>query len=171
MGRTVLELVRDVATELAADGKKVKVCVQQALGQGVFQVGPGVSADQLYFSRSDMNLLPLMRKHHSNMQQGLPLSLSGVRRIMERMDWGDLVDFVSFGNIGEDQIDDSQFYILVAPQNVVGSTIVTKLTEMVPTALVRLSPATLWLLHGLLTSCITTCRRKLLPSGEKRSLR
>jgi hypothetical protein len=37
LGRTVLELVRDVATDLAADGARVKVCVQQALGQGVFQ--------------------------------------------------------------------------------------------------------------------------------------
>ncbi len=35
---TLLELVREVATSLAADGKTVKVCVQQALGQGVFQV-------------------------------------------------------------------------------------------------------------------------------------
>jgi hypothetical protein len=34
---TLLELVREVATALAADGKRVKVCVQQAMGQGVFQ--------------------------------------------------------------------------------------------------------------------------------------
>lgn len=38
---TLLELVREVATSLAADGKRVKVCVQQALGQGVFQVRSG----------------------------------------------------------------------------------------------------------------------------------
>lgn len=37
--RTVLELVRDMATDLVSDGARVKVCVQQALGQGVFQVG------------------------------------------------------------------------------------------------------------------------------------
>ncbi len=35
---TVLELVREIATTLAQDGRGVKVCVQQALGQGVFQV-------------------------------------------------------------------------------------------------------------------------------------
>lgn len=35
---TLLELIRDLATSLAADGKKVKVSVQQALGEGVFQV-------------------------------------------------------------------------------------------------------------------------------------
>ena len=31
--------MREIVTDLAADGRKVKVCVQQALGQGVFQVG------------------------------------------------------------------------------------------------------------------------------------
>ena len=31
--------------------------------------------------------------------QGLPLSLSGVRRIMEGMDWGDALQFVAFGNV------------------------------------------------------------------------
>lgn len=35
---TLLEMVRDIAEALAEDGKKVKVCVQQAMGQGVFQV-------------------------------------------------------------------------------------------------------------------------------------
>lgn len=34
---TLLELVRDVACALTIDGKKVKVCVQKAMGQGVFQ--------------------------------------------------------------------------------------------------------------------------------------
>ncbi len=29
--------MRDMATDLVADGARVKVCVQQALGQGVFQ--------------------------------------------------------------------------------------------------------------------------------------
>lgn len=36
---TLLEMVRDMATALALDGKRVKVCVQAAMGQGVFQVG------------------------------------------------------------------------------------------------------------------------------------
>ncbi len=31
-------MVRDMATALASDGKKVKVCVQGAMGAGVFQV-------------------------------------------------------------------------------------------------------------------------------------
>ena len=72
------------------------------------------------------NLMPIQ------LRQGLPLSLSGVRRIMEAMDWGDIVDFVSFGQVGADQIDAGvDHYILICPQNVVGSTIMTNLLEMV----------------------------------------
>eukprot|EP01025_Chloroclados_australasicus_P030118 TRINITY_DN3018_c1_g1_i2.p1 TRINITY_DN3018_c1_g1~~TRINITY_DN3018_c1_g1_i2.p1 ORF type:complete len:335 (+),score=30.03 TRINITY_DN3018_c1_g1_i2:92-1096(+) len=99
---TVLECVRDVAYRLAQDGAKVKMCVQQSMGQGVFQ--------------------------------GLPLSLSGVRQIMEYMDWGELKSFVSFGQVGADQIDESQYYILIAPQNIVGGMIVTSIAEMVDKA-------------------------------------
>ena len=68
--------------------------------------------------------------------QGLPLSLSGVRRIMDNMDWGDALDFVSFGHVNPDQLDDADFYILVAPQNVVGSPIILNLIKMVRTLLV-----------------------------------
>ena len=50
---------------------------------------------------------------------------------MQRMDWGDAADFVSFGNVGASCIDDSTFYVLVSPQNVVGNTIMTPLLEMV----------------------------------------
>ncbi|KAK9806973.1 hypothetical protein WJX72_009126 [[Myrmecia] bisecta] len=99
---TLLEMVRDVATTLAQDGKRVKVCVQQAMGQGVFQ--------------------------------GLPLSLSGVRRIMDQMDWGSVGEFVSFGQVGADQVDEAAFYVLICPQNVVGNTILTNLGEMVDAA-------------------------------------
>lgn len=63
--------------------------------------------------------------------QGLPLSLSGVRRIMDNMDWGDALDFVSFGHVNPDQLDDADFYILVAPQNVVASPIILNLIKMV----------------------------------------
>ncbi len=50
---------------------------------------------------------------------------------MENMDWGEVFEFVSFGNVGSDHLDDSAYYVIVAPQNVVGSTIMTKLLEMV----------------------------------------
>lgn len=35
---TLLEMVREMALGLAQDGQRVKVSVQQAMGQGVFQV-------------------------------------------------------------------------------------------------------------------------------------
>ena len=35
---TMLEMVREVAMAIAVDGRRVKVCVQQALGQGIFTV-------------------------------------------------------------------------------------------------------------------------------------
>ena len=50
---------------------------------------------------------------------------------MNMMDWGDIGQFVSFGEVGADQIDSANYYILVAPQNVVGTTILTNLGEMV----------------------------------------
>lgn len=34
---TLLELVREVAVQLAADGKRTKLCVQGSMGEGVFQ--------------------------------------------------------------------------------------------------------------------------------------
>ena len=38
---TMLEMAREIAWQLAQDGKSVKVCVQQSMGQGVFQVSWG----------------------------------------------------------------------------------------------------------------------------------
>ena len=72
--------------------------------------------------------------------QGLPLSLSGVRRIMDNMDWGDALEFVSFGHVNPDQLDDADFYILVAPQNVVGSPIILNLIKMVSVLLIIHKP-------------------------------
>lgn len=61
----------------------------------------------------------------------MPLSLSGVRRIMERMDWGDAGAFVGFGDVGADQITaDCDFYILIAPQNVVGAELAVYVSDM-----------------------------------------
>lgn len=99
---TLLELVREVATSLAADGKRVKVCVQQALGQGVFQ--------------------------------GMPLSLNGVLRIMKQMDWGESADRILTGNLGAAEVEDADAFVLIAPQNIVGHSIMPLLSEMVAAA-------------------------------------
>ena len=47
------------------------------------------------------------------------------------MDWGDAEDFVRFGAVGGQHIDDCDYYILLCPQNVVGNTIMTGLLDMV----------------------------------------
>lgn len=44
---TLLEMVREIAYVVALDGKKVKVCVQQALGEGVFQASDNITKKML----------------------------------------------------------------------------------------------------------------------------
>lgn len=96
---TLLELIRDLATKLAVDGKKVRVCVQGSMGAGVFQA--------------------------------LPLSLSGVARILDLMDWGEADEFVRRGSIGKDvPTDDDDYFILIAPQNIVGYAVLPYIIEM-----------------------------------------
>lgn len=50
---------------------------------------------------------------------------------MEAMDWGDIEDFVHFGEVGAHMVDECRHYVLLAPQNLVGTTIMTNLHEMV----------------------------------------
>ena len=82
---SLLECVREVSTSLSKRGKKVKVAVQQSLGEGVFC--------------------------------GMPLALSGVKRLLLQMDWGEDTP-VSIGEgLGREEIVDCDSYILIAPQN------------------------------------------------------
>lgn len=105
---TLLELAREIATKIAANGKTVKVCVQQALGSGVFQ--------------------------------GTPLSLSGVMRIMTQMDWGDATDFVKLGNLGAKEVADADAFLLIAPQNITGHSVLPLLEEMTDAAAAQKKP-------------------------------
>jgi adenylate kinase len=60
------------------------------------------------------------------------LTVTGVSKIMKMMDWGDAAEFISFGAISKEDADcDADVFILVAPQNIVGNTIMTNLEEMV----------------------------------------
>lgn len=96
---TLLELVRELAMTLAKDGKRVRVCVQGSMGEGVFQ--------------------------------GLPLSLSGVARILDMMDWGDADEFISRGAIdGDVPQPEDDFFILIAPQNIVGFAVLPRIIAM-----------------------------------------
>ncbi|KAK3266968.1 hypothetical protein CYMTET_24446 [Cymbomonas tetramitiformis] len=65
--------------------------------------------------------------------QGLPLSLAGVRRILEAMDWEDNLrgEFINFGAIGGDEVDGTDdVVIVISPQSIVGYSIIPSLAEM-----------------------------------------
>lgn len=115
---TMLELVRDMALSQAYEGKRVRLCVQQPLGEGIFV--------------------------------GLPLALASMRIVMEKMDWGvrpstsadgsentgtKSAALIRFGSIGADECaDDDDVFIIIAPQNVVGASIMDSLDAMVKQA-------------------------------------
>ena len=64
-------------------------------------------------------------------QQNMVQAFRWAARIMTAMDWGEATDFVRFGAVGGEHVDECEYYILIAPQNVVGNTIMTDLGEMV----------------------------------------
>lgn len=99
---SLLECVREVSTSLSKQGKKVKVAVQQSLGEGVFC--------------------------------GMPLSLSGVKRLLSQMDWGEDTPVSIAEGLGRDEIDDCDSYIIIAPQNLQGSSVLPFIQEMVEQA-------------------------------------
>lgn len=101
---TLLEMTRSIAARIASNdkNKKVKVCVQQPLGSGVFQ--------------------------------GMPLSLNGVMRIMQQMQWYDNEEQIKLGNIGANEVDDADAFIIISPQNITGYSVLPLLEEMVKAA-------------------------------------
>lgn len=116
---TMLEMIRAMVLPLVYDGKRVRVCVQQSLGEGVLA--------------------------------GMPLALSSMRPVMEKMDWcgkqkGSVGEEgeVRFGKIGADQIrDDDDLLVLIAPQNVVGGSLMPSLEAMAKEAARRSVPMVL----------------------------
>ncbi|XP_050237062.1 adenylate kinase 5, chloroplastic [Mercurialis annua] len=69
---------------------------------------------------------------------GMPLQLSGSRKILEFMDWGDygaLGTFIKIGSVGAKEVDEhDDMFILVAPQNAVGNCIIDDLRAMTDAA-------------------------------------
>jgi len=98
---TMLEMVRYIATDLAGQGKHVKICVQQSLGEGIFS--------------------------------GLPLGLAGMMKLAKLMDWDEATvgDRISFGEVGANHVQDTDdIFLLIAPQNITGCSIIQLLEEM-----------------------------------------
>jgi adenylate kinase len=101
---TLLEMVRTIALKLSEDGgKRVRICVQQSLGQGIFL--------------------------------GMPLAISAMRPVLERMDWGGVLSesekfqqsdndtprkeaLIRLGTVGAEQVaEDDDVLIVISPQN------------------------------------------------------
>ncbi len=105
---TILEAVREIAFHQVSCGKRIKLCVQQKMGEGVFK--------------------------------GLPISLNGCRIILENMDWateegedyaGAVGTKIVFGEVGPHVVEEEDdVFLLIAPQNVVGVSIIPLLEEM-----------------------------------------
>lgn len=54
---------------------------------------------------------------------------------MELMDWGTAGESVAFGEVSKEEAEaDADVFVLIAPQNVVGNTIMTRLGEMTAAA-------------------------------------
>eukprot|EP00607_Mallomonas_marina_P010997 CAMPEP_0182423374 /NCGR_PEP_ID=MMETSP1167-20130531/9351_1 /TAXON_ID=2988 /ORGANISM="Mallomonas Sp, Strain CCMP3275" /LENGTH=286 /DNA_ID=CAMNT_0024602287 /DNA_START=429 /DNA_END=1289 /DNA_ORIENTATION=+ len=108
---TVLEMVRAMVLPLVYEGKKVRICVQQSLGEGVLS--------------------------------GMPLALSSMLPVLVRMDWqGKQLPIkegeegeIRFGRVGPEYVkDDDDVIIIIAPQNVVGGSLMSSLEAMIKKA-------------------------------------
>jgi len=99
---TLLELARNMATGVIRSQKKK--CVKLCVQQSL---GEGIFT-------------------------GLPLSLSGVRRLLEMLDFeDDVADYVKVGAVSEEEVDDEcAAYIVLCPQNIVNGCVVPLLEEM-----------------------------------------
>ena len=121
---SLLELVREVALGLAEQGLTCRICVQGSMGEGIFM--------------------------------GVPRVLSGVRKLLTMMDWqageGEEMEGVvgnvqepaakrvvegltRFGAVGAEEVQpDDDVLLILAPQSMVGASIVAPLQPMVEKA-------------------------------------
>lgn len=98
---TMLEMLRHIATDLARSGRRVKICIQQPLGDGIFAGLP-------------LSLNGMMK----------------LAKLMD-WDADAVGDRVSFGQIGADQVEgNDDIFLLVSPQNITGCSIIGLLEEM-----------------------------------------
>lgn len=114
---TLLEMVREAVLALTEQGgKRVRICVQQSLGEGIFTGTPlALSAMRPMLERMDWGGL---LSDEEKFQQGddkhpRPEAL------------------IRFGTVGSDQIrDDDDILLVIAPQNIINGVIIHKLDEM-----------------------------------------
>eukprot|EP00244_Chara_vulgaris_P008985 TRINITY_DN3685_c0_g1_i3.p1 TRINITY_DN3685_c0_g1~~TRINITY_DN3685_c0_g1_i3.p1 ORF type:complete len:532 (-),score=110.45 TRINITY_DN3685_c0_g1_i3:227-1798(-) len=104
---TLLELMREIAFTFAQDGKRVKVCIQGAMGEGIFSGMPLALAGT--------------RRLMENMDWG--------------DDEDVLQNFICFGAVGANEVGETDdMFIIMTPQNAVGNCILDDLERMVEAA-------------------------------------
>ncbi|XP_024362202.1 probable adenylate kinase 5, chloroplastic isoform X2 [Physcomitrium patens] len=103
---TLLELIRELAFTFANDGKRVRVCVQGPMGEGIFSGMPlALSGTRPMLERMDWG------------------------------EYIEKDTFIRFGAVGAKEVyDDDDMFILMAPQNAVGNCIIDDLKAMVEAA-------------------------------------
>lgn len=102
---TLLEMVRGIALELAEQHKlRVRICVQQSLGEGIFQGLPLAIAS--------------MRVILERMDWGDRLQEEQKFRIEDNTSPTRSEALIRLGSIGSDQVaPDDDVYLVIAPQN------------------------------------------------------
>jgi len=118
---TLLEMVRTIALRLAEQrGLRVRVCVQQSLGEGIFTGLPLA--------------LSSMRPVLESMDWGQQLSEEEKFRKSDNSQPRKEA-LIRLGAVGADQVaTDDDVLLLIAPQNVIGGMIVNLLEDMVKAA-------------------------------------
>lgn len=114
---TILEMVRHTVLALTLEeGKRVRICVQQSLGEGVFCGLPlALASMRMVLERMDWG--PSLTPE----QKAQPGDVENPRR--EAM--------IRYGQVGADQVaDDDDVVIVISPQNVVGAMVIGLLDEM-----------------------------------------
>ena len=118
---TILEMIRQIVLSLTCnEGKKVRICVQQSLGEGIFTGLPlAIGA-----------MRPILEK----MDWGSELSKE------QKFQQGDNIKprseaYIRLGTVGPDQIqDDDDILIIICPQNVIGGILINLLDDMIKKA-------------------------------------
>ncbi|CAM6129907.1 unnamed protein product [Calypogeia fissa] len=103
---TLLEIIREIAFAFANDGKRVRVCVQGSMGEGIFSGMP----------------LQLAGTRH-------------LLDRMDWGEYGAKGNFINIGSVGAKEVSpDDDMFILIAPQNAAGNCIIDDLKAMVAAA-------------------------------------
>jgi len=118
---TVLEMVRAITLKLTQDGgKRVRICVQQSLGRGIFVGMPlALSAMRPALERMDWGGSLTAEEKYQQADNQTPRKEALVR----------------LGTVGAEQVaEDDDVIFVIAPQNVIGGMVIELLEEMVNAA-------------------------------------